>query len=282
MGIRKYSPTTPSRRWITGYDFNEVTKRTPEWRLTLAMRKKAGRNFMGRIMVRHRGGGHKRRYRIIDFKRDKINIPARVAAIEYDPNRSARIALLHYADGEKRYILAPIGLSVNDTVASGEGIENKVGNCMPLREIPLGTIIHNIELSVGGGGILGRSAGSAAELMAREGRHAHIRLPSGEIRLVNVNCRATIGQMGNTEHEALSLGKAGRSRWLGRRPKVRGVAQNPVDHPMGGGEGRSSGGRHPCSPTGKLAKGGKTRGKRKPTNYIIQPRARKKGAATAV
>ena len=282
MGIRKYSPTTPSRRWITGYDFNELTKRTPEWRLTLAMRKKAGRNFMGRIMVRHRGGGHKRRYRIIDFKRDKINIPARVAAIEYDPNRSARIALLHYADGEKRYILAPIGLSVNDTVASGEGIENKVGNCMPLREIPLGTIIHNIELSVGGGGILGRSAGSAAELMAREERHAHIRLPSGEIRLVNVNCRATIGQMGNTEHEALSLGKAGRSRWLGRRPKVRGVAQNPVDHPMGGGEGRSSGGRHPCSPTGKLAKGGKTRGKRKPTNYIIQPRARKKGAATAV
>ncbi|MCX6354589.1 MAG: 50S ribosomal protein L2 [Candidatus Aureabacteria bacterium] len=283
MGIRKYSPTTPSRRWTTGYDFNEITKRTPEWRLTLAMRKKAGRNFMGRIMVRHRGGGHRRRYRIIDFKRDKINIPARVAAIEYDPNRSARIALLHYADGEKRYILAPMGLAVNDTVVSGEGIESKIGNCMLLKEIPLGTILHNIELSAGKGGILGRSAGSAAELMAREGSYAHLRLPSGEVRRVNVNCRATVGQIGNTEHEALSLGKAGRSRWLGRRPKVRGVAQNPVDHPMGGGEGRSSGGRHPCSPTGKLAKGGKTRGKRKPTYYIVKPRMKKKkGASTAV
>ena len=276
MGIKKYKPTTPSRRWITGYDFTEITKREPERSLTVAVRQKAGRNFMGRIMVRHRGSGHKRRYRMIDFKRDKRDIPARVAAIEYDPNRSARIALLHYSDGEKRYILAPLGLGVNDTVVAGQKVENKVGNCMPLCEIPLGTLVHNVELQPGCGGSFARSAGSSAELMAKEGRHAHLKLPSGEVRLVDVNCMATVGQIGNPEHEALSLGKAGRSRWLGRRPKVRGVAQNPVDHPMGGGEGRSSGGRHPCSPTGKLAKGGKTRRKRKPTYYIIKPRMKKK------
>lgn len=284
MGIKKYRPTTPSRRWITGYDFTEITKRGPERGLTLPVRRKAGRNFMGRIMVRHRGGGHKRRYRIIDFKRDKRDIPARVAAIEYDPNRSSRIALLHYADGEKRYILAPLGLGVNDTVVAGRKVESRVGNCMPLGEIPLGTLVHNVELQPGRGGSFARSAGAYAELMAREGRYAHLKLPSGEVRLVDVNCMATVGQIGNPEHEALSLGKAGRSRWLGRRPKVRGVAQNPVDHPMGGGEGRSSGGRHPCSPTAKLAKGGKTRGKRKPTYYIVKPRMKKKmggGVVTA-
>ena len=275
MGIKGYKPTTPSRRWITGYDFKEITADAPERRLTVAVRKKAGRNFMGRIMVRHLGGGHRRRYRIIDFKRDKAGIPARVASIEYDPNRSARLALLHYADGEKRYILAPIGLAVGDRVVSGENVEPRVGNAMPLSQIPLGTHIHSVELVPGGGGILARGAGIAAELMSREGGQAHVRLPSGEVRLVNARCMAVIGQVGNTEHEALRLGKAGRSRWLGIRPRVRGVAQNPVDHPMGGGEGRSSGGRHPCSPTGVLSKGGKTRSKRKPTRHIIKPRARK-------
>ena len=275
MGIKKYKPTTPSRRWITGYDFTEITKREPERSLTVAVRQKAGRNFMGRIMVRHRGSGHKRRYRMIDFKRDKRDIPARVAAIEYDPNRSARIALLHYSDGEKRYILAPLGLGVNDTVVAGQKVENKVGNCMPLCEIPLGTLVHNVELQPGCGGSFARSAGSSAELMAKEGRHAHLKLPSGEVRLVDVNCMATVGQIGNPEHEALSLGKAGRSRWLGRRPKVRGVAQNPVDHPMGGGEGRSSGVRHPCSPTGKLSKGANTRIHTKQTYYKINPRINK-------
>jgi len=276
MGIKKYRPTTPSRRWITGYDFAEITRREPEWRLTRPVRQKAGRNFMGRIMVRHRGSGHKRRYRMIDFKRDKVNIPARVAAIEYDPNRSSRIALLHYADGEKRYILAPLGLSVNDTVIAGQKVESKVGNCMPLREISLGTLVHNVELHAGTGGSFARSAGAAAELMAREGKYAHLKLPSGEVRLVDVNCMATVGQIGNPEHESVSLGKAGRSRWLGHRPKVRGVAMNPVDHPMGGGEGKSSGGRHPCSPTGVLAKGGKTRSKRKSTRHIIKPRVKKR------
>lgn len=276
MGIKTYKPTTPSRRWTTGHDFKEITKRTPERSLTVAVRKKAGRNFMGRIMVRHIGGGHRRRYRIIDFRRDKAGIPARVAAIEYDPNRAARLALLHYADGEKRYILAPVGLGVGDSIVSGENVEMKVGNAMPLSQVPLGTQIHSVELTPGSGGILARGAGIAAELLSREGAHAHVRLPSGEVRLVNVRCMAVIGQVGNTEHEALSLGKAGRSRWLGIRPKVRGVVQNPVDHPMGGGEGRSSGGRHPCSPTGVLAKGGKTRSKRKPTHHIIKPRVKKR------
>lgn len=276
MGIKSYRPTTPSRRWITGHDFKEITKRTPEKRLTVAVRKKAGRNFMGRIMVRHIGGGHRRRFRIVDFKRDKAGIPARVAAIEYDPNRTARLALLHYADGEKRYILAPVGLGVGDTVVSGENAEPRVGNALPLAQVPLGTQIHSVELVPGAGGILARGAGLAAELLSREGANAHVRLPSGEVRLVNVRCLAVIGQVGNSEHEAVSLGKAGRSRWLGRRPKVRGVAQNPVDHPMGGGEGRSSGGRHPCSPTGVLAKGGKTRSKRRPAHHVVKARVKKR------
>lgn len=276
MGIKKYKPTTSSRRWATGYDFKEITKKEPERSLTVPLKKKAGRNFMGRITVRRRAGGHKRRYRLIDFKRNKNDIPARVAAIEYDPNRSARIALLHYVDGEKRYILAPMGLKVNDRVTSGERAEARVGNCLPLSEIPLGTTVHNVELTVGKGGALARSAGSSVQLMSREGKYAHIKLPSGEVRLVDVRCRATIGQVGNPEHEAVSLGKAGRSRWLGRRPKVRGVAMNPVDHPMGGGEGKSSGGRQPCSPWGKPSKGGKTRSKKKPSRHIIKPRVKKK------
>ncbi|MDD5557554.1 MAG: 50S ribosomal protein L2 [bacterium] len=276
MGLKRYKPTTPSRRWITGSDFSEITRRAPERRLTTALRRKAGRNFTGRITVRRRGGGHRRRYRIVDFRRDKSGIPARVAAIEYDPIRSARIALLHYVDGEKRYILAPAGLSVGDPVVAGDGVEPRVGNCMPLARIPLGTLVHNVELAAGRGGVLVRSAGSAAELMAREGGYAHLRLPSGEVRRVSERCAATIGQIGNPEHEAMSLGKAGRSRWLGRRPRVRGVAMNPVDHPMGGGEGRSSGGRHPCSPTGVPAKGGKTRSRRKPSRAVVSPRARKR------
>ena len=276
MGIKKYKPTTPSRRWTTGHDFSEITKSSPEKSLTVARTKRAGRNARGRITVRHRGGGHKRRYRVIDFKRDKKGIPARVAAIEYDPNRSARIALLHYADGEKRYILAPLGLKVNETLVSGEEAEAKVGNNLPLSRIPLGTAVHNIELTSGRGGALARSAGTSAQLMSREGRYAHIKLPSGEVRLVDVRCSATIGQVGNPEHEAVSLGKAGRSRWLRRRPRVRGVAMNPVDHPMGGGEGKSSGGRHPCSPWGKPAKGGKTRSRRKSSKHIIKPRVKKR------
>ena len=276
MGIKKYKPVTSSRRWATAHDFHEVTKAAPERGLTKPLRRKAGRNCMGRITVRRRGGGHKRRYRIIDFKRDKVNIPARVAAIEYDPNRSARIALLHYTDGEKRYILAPMGLQVNESLMSGDTAEIKVGNCLPLRTIPLGTFVHNVELSAGRGGKLARSAGTGAQLMAREGKYAHIKLPSGEVRLVHVNCMATIGQIGNPEHEAIRVGKAGRGRWLGRRPKVRGVAMNPVDHPMGGGEGRSSGGRQPCSPWGKPSKGGKTRSRRKPGRYILKPRIKKK------
>ncbi len=276
MGIKKYKPTTSSRRWVTGSDFSEISKVKPERGLTLSLKRRSGRNAKGRITVRRRGGGHRRRYRVVDFKRDKKNVPAKVAAIEYDPNRSARIALLHYADGEKRYILAPMGLEVNDTVMSGEKAEIKVGNCLPLTEIPLGTSVHNIELSPGRGGQLARSAGVGAQLMAREGNYAHLKLPSGEVRLVNVNCTAIIGQIGNPEHEAMSLGKAGRTRWLGRRPKVRGVAMNPVDHPMGGGEGKSAGGRQPCSPWGKPSKGGKTRSKRKPSRYIIKPRLKKK------
>lgn len=276
MAIKKYKPTSPSRRWSTGHDFGEITKRKPERSLTVILKKRAGRNAKGRITVRRRGGGHKRRYRIIDFKRNKKDIPARVAAIEYDPNRSARIALLHYVDGEKRYILAPFGIGVDDRVVAGESVEAKVGNCLPLGRIPLGTMVHNIELTIGRGGAIARSAGSAAQLMSREGRFAHLKLPSGEVRLVDVRCVATIGQVGNPEHEAVSLGKAGRSRWLRKRPKVRGVAMNPVDHPMGGGEGKSSGGRHPCSPWGKPAKGGKTRSRKKTSRYIVKPRAKKK------
>ncbi len=272
MGIRKVKPTSPGRRFQTYLTFDEITKTKPEKSLVVPLKKTGGRNCYGRITCRHRGGGHKRMYRIIDFKRDKIDIPAKVASIEYDPNRSARIALLHYADGEKRYILAPVGLNVGDTVISSEHADIKPGNTMPLKNIPLGTIVHNVELKIGGGGQLGRSAGAAIQLMAKEGKYAQLRLPSGEVRMVLLDCKATVGQVGNLDHENVSLGKAGRSRWLGIRPTVRGVAMNPVDHPHGGGEGKTSGGRHPCSPWGMPTKGYRTRGKKPSDKYIIRRR----------
>lgn len=272
MGIRKVKPTSPGRRFQTYLTFDEITKKKPEKSLVVPLKKTGGRNCYGRITCRHRGGGHKRMYRIIDFKRDKIDIPAKVASIEYDPNRSARIALLHYADGEKRYILAPVGLNVGDTVISSEHVDIKPGNTMPLKNIPLGTIVHNVELKIGGGGQLGRSAGAAIQLMAKEGKYAQLRLPSGEVRMVLLECKATIGQVGNLDHENVSFGKAGRSRWLGIRPTVRGVAMNPVDHPHGGGEGKTSGGRHPCSPWGMPTKGYRTRGKKPSDKYIIRRR----------
>ena len=269
MPIKKYKPTSPGRRFGTVLDFSDLTKKKPEKSLLRPKKRTGGRNHHGHTTARFRGGGHKRKYRIIDFKRDKDGIPARVAAIEYDPNRSARIALLHYVDGEKRYILCPNGLQVNDRVVSGEAVEPKAGNAMPLKSIPLGLTVHNVELKPGYGGQIGRSAGTAIQLQAREGGFANLLLPSGEIRRVSVECRATIGQVGNLDHQHVSLGKAGRNRWKGRRPHVRGTAQNPVSHPMGGGEGRSGGGRHPCSPTGKLSKGGRTRQRQKPSNAFI-------------
>jgi len=272
MAIKKVKPTSPGRRFQDYSSFEEITRTSPEKTLLKVMKKSGGRNAHGRITVRHRGGGHKRKYRMIDFKRDKIGIPARVAAIEYDPNRSARIALLHYVDGEKRYILAPLSLHVDDVVESGPQADIKPGNNLPLQKIPLGTYIHNIELRAGKGGQIVRSAGTYAQLMAKEDRYALIKLPSSEVRMVLLNCKATIGQLGNSQHENLSLGKAGRKRWLGRRPKVRGVAMNPVDHPMGGGEGRSSGGRHPCSPWGMPTKGYKTRKKGKSDRLIVKRR----------
>jgi large subunit ribosomal protein L2 len=272
MALKKYNPTTPSMRFTTVSAFEEITKTTPERSLTKARKQKAGRNSAGRITVRHRGGGHKRKYRIIDFKRDKSGIPAKVAAIEYDPNRSANIALLHYVDGEKRYILAPAKLAVGTMVVSGEEAEAVVGNALPLSKIPLGMSIHNLELEPGRGGKVCRTAGGSAQLMSREGKFAQIKMPSGEIRLFNVRCMATVGQMGNSEHSKTSDGKAGRKRWRGIRPTVRGVAMNPVDHPMGGGEGKTSGGGHPTSPWGQLSKGGKTRSKRKPSNKFIVKR----------
>jgi large subunit ribosomal protein L2 len=254
-------------------DFADITKSTPERSLVKAKKSKAGRNSAGRISVRHRGGGHKRRYRVIDFKRDKFGIPAKVAAVEYDPNRSARIALLHYADGEKRYIVAPAGLQVGSTIMSGPDAEPALGNALPLSKIPVGMAVHNIELIAGKGGQLVRSAGTSAQLMSREEDFAHIKMPSGEIRLIRTNCLATIGRVGNVEHNNIVMGKAGRKRWLGIRPTVRGVAMNPVDHPMGGGEGRTSGGGHPKSPWGLLAKGKRTRDKHKATNkYIVERR----------
>lgn len=276
MGIRKYKPTTPGRRGATVSDFTELTdrKKRPERRLTKPRKKTGGRNNQGKITTRHRGGGHKQRYRIIDFKRLKDGVPAKVAFIEYDPCRTARIALLHYADGEKRYILAPEGMVAGDQVMSGPSAEPKVGNCMPLSRIPLGTTIHNIEMQPGRGGQLCRSAGAAGVLNAREEKWAQITLPSGEVRRLPVACRATIGQIGNLEHSLIVLGKAGRKRWMGRRPHVRGTAMNPVAHPMGGGEGRNSGGRHPCSPTGKLAKGGSTRNRKKASSRAIVRRRR--------
>ena len=275
MPVKSYKPVTPSLRFKTVSTFEEITTSKPEKSLLAPLKKNGGRNNSGRITCRHRGGGHKRAYRIIDFKRNKFDIPAKVASIEYDPNRSAWIALLHYADGEKRYIIAPVGLKVNDTVISSETTEVKVGNSMLLKNIPLGTFVHNIELKEGKGGQIARGAGAYAQLMAREKNYAQLKLPSGEIRLVRIECRATLGQVSNVEHENITIGKAGKSRWLGRRPKVRGVAMNPVDHPMGGGEGKASGGRHPCSPWGQLAKGKKTRRKKGSDSLIIKRRKSK-------
>jgi len=273
MGIKKLKPVTPGTRFRSNYTFGEITKSVPEKSLTVALKKSGGRNNLGRITSRHIGGGHKRRYRIIDFKRNKHGIAAKVFSIEYDPNRSARIALLHYADGEKRYIIAPNGLKVGDKISSGPGSEISVGNALPLKEMPLGSFVHNVEIKPGKGGQLGRSAGSSLQLMAKEGNLAQLKMPSGEVRLINIDCLATYGMVGNSEHENISLGKAGRTRWLGKRSYVRGVAMNPVDHPMGGGEGKTSGGGHPVSPWGQKSKGLKTRKRKNQSNkYIIKRR----------
>jgi large subunit ribosomal protein L2 len=272
MAVKRVNPTSPGRRFQTYSSFEEVSKTEPEKSLIQILKKSGGRNNHGRITARRRGGGHKRYYRIVDFKRNKDGIPAKVAAIEYDPNRSARIALLNYVDGEKRYILAPQNLNVGDTVMSGPEADIKPGNALPLANIPLGTYIHNIELRLGKGGQIVRSAGTYAQLMAKEDRYALVKLPSGEVRMVLLRCKATVGQLGNVMHENMSDGKAGRSRWKGHRPKVRGVAMNPVDHPMGGGEGRSSGGRHPCSPWGMPTKGYRTRNNKRTDRYIVKRR----------
>ena len=272
MAIKKFKPTSEGRRFMTVSDFSEITTNQPEKSLVVALSKKAGRNNRGRITVRHRGGGHKRRYRLIDFKRDKAGVPGVVATIEYDPNRSANIALIKFADGEKRYILHPHNLQVGDTVISSDDADIKPGNAMRLIAVPLGTWVHNIELQIGHGGQMCRSAGTYAQLMAKDGGYALLRLPSGELRQVHLACMATIGQVGNLQHENLTIGKAGRSRWLGRRPKVRGAAMNPIDHPHGGGEGRTTGGRHPVTPWGKPTKGYKTRSKKKPSNKFIVKR----------
>ncbi len=275
MGIKRFKPYTPSRRFMTVSDFAEITKTEPEKSLIVGFVRGTGRNNQGRITCRHKGGGHKRRYRIIDFRRDKIGVPARVAAIEYDPNRSARIALLVYADGEKRYIIWPEGLKVGDTVVAGPDAEIKVGNALPLRNIPVGTIVHNVELKPGKGGQLARAAGSFAQLMGKVGDYAQLRLPSGELRLVHLDCMATIGQVGNLDHENIVIGKAGRSRWLGIRPTVRGTAMNPVDHPHGGGEGRTFG-KHPVTPWGQPTKGYKTRRSKKYSDRFIIKRRNQK------
>lgn len=269
MGIKKVKPTSPGRRFQTYLSFEEITKTEPEKSLVEPLKKTGGRNNYGRVTAWHRGGGCKRLYRIIDFRRDKEGIPAKVASIEYDPNRSANIALLHYADGEKRYIIAPTGLKVGDQVVTSDGADIKPGNCLRLKAIPVGTVVHNVELQPGKGGQLGRAAGAAIQLMAKEGRYAVLRLPSGEMRMVLLECKATIGQVGNIDHINVSIGKAGRNRWLGWRPHVRGVAMNPIDHPMGGGEGKSSGGRHPCTPWGVPTKGYKTRKPGKPSDKFI-------------
>ncbi len=276
MAIKNYKPTSPGRRGMSVSDFAEITRNKPERSLlTGAVKKTGGRNVYGRVTSWQRGGGHKRRYRTIDFRRDKFGVPAKVASIEYDPNRSAHIALLHYADGEKRYIIAPQGLKVGAVLVSGPGSPPDIGNAMPLAKIPLGSVIHAIEMRPMKGAQMARAAGSGAQLMAREGSYATLRMPSGEHRLIHVSCMATIGQVGNTEHENQSIGKAGRSRWLGKRPHVRGVAMNPVDHPMGGGEGRSSGGRHPCTPWGVPTKGYKTRKRVSSDKYIVKRRGKK-------
>lgn len=275
MAIIKLKPVTPGTRFRSNFSFDEITKVTPEKALTVSVKKSGGRNNLGRVTARHRGGGHKRRYRLIDFRRDKVGIPAKVFSIEYDPNRTARIALLHYRDGEKRYILAPDGLKVGSIVVAGSGSEIIVGNALPLKEMPLGSFVHNVELKPGKGGQLGRSAGSSLQLIAKEGKFAQLKMPSGEVRMVKLECMATYGMVGNAEHENISLGKAGRSRWLGIRPHVRGVAMNPIDHPMGGGEGKTSGGGHPVSPWGQKAKGLKTRKNKKESNKFIIKRRNK-------
>lgn len=276
MGIRKLKPVTPSSRFALVPDFSEITKETPEKSLLLPIKKSGGRNNLGRVTARHRGGGHKRVYRKIDFKRDKLEVPAKVHSIEYDPNRSARIALLHYADGEKRYILAPNGLKVGDTITAGPNADIKIGNALPLANIPLGSFVHNIEMKPGKGGQLARSAGTSAQVMAKESGYAQLKLPSGEVRMVSLKCYATYGQIGNLDWENISLGKAGKNRWLGWRPYVRGVAMNPIDHPNGGGEGKAKSGggwQHPTSPWGQYAKGLKTRKRKKLSNkYIVKKR----------
>jgi len=272
MGIKKYKPKTPTLRWTVSSDFKEITKSWPVKALVYSKKSSGGRNTYGRITSRHRGGGHKRKIRIVDYRRDKFDVPARISAIEYDPNRSARLALLEYVDGERRYIIAPVGLKVNDTVLSGKNVEIKPGNATTLRNIPPGTPIYNIELKEGKGGQLARSAGDSALIMAKEEPYAHVKLPSGEVRLIKLSCFATIGQVGNVEHDTLMIGKAGRSRHMGIRPCTRGVAKNPHDHPLGGGEGKSSGGRHPSTPWGRPTKGYKTRKTRQSDKYILKRR----------
>jgi large subunit ribosomal protein L2 len=273
MPVKSYNPTSAGRRFQTTSTFEEVTRSTPEKSLVVKLSESGGRNNRGKITVRYRAGWHKKKYRIIDFKRDKAGVPAKVAHIEYDPNRTARIALLHYTDGEKRYILAPLGLKVGDSIMSGPEADIKPGNALPMASIPVGTVLHNVELKKGAGGQLARSAGSSVQLLAREGEHATLRLNSGEVRIVRSECMASIGQVGNLDHENISIGKAGRARWMGRRPRVRGVAMNPVDHPLGGGEGKSSGGRPGCSPWG-IPDGKKTRHNKKSTKYILSRRTK--------
>jgi large subunit ribosomal protein L2 len=275
MAIKSYRPYTETRRFQTGLDFAEITSDQPHKPLLETKQRISGRNNTGRLTIRHRGGGHKRFYRVIDFKRDKTGIPARVATVEYDPNRSAFIALLHYADGEKRYILQPSGLKVGDKVVSGPDADIVVGNALPLKSIPTGTMVHNIEMRPGKGGQLVRSAGGSAQLLSKEGDYAQLRLPSGEVRMVHTDCMASVGQVGNLEHENISIGKAGRRRWLGIRPTVRGVVMNPVDHPHGGGEGKTSGGRHPVTPWGKPTRGYKTRNNKQTDRFIVKSRLRK-------
>jgi large subunit ribosomal protein L2 len=272
MGLKSFRAVTPSLRFKTVTTFEEITKDHPEKSLVTPKQRTGGRNNIGRLSVRHKGGGHKRQYRIIDFRRDKINIAAKVAAIEYDPNRSARIALLHYTDGEKRYIIHPVGLQVGATVISGPDADILVGNALPLKNIPLGTTIHNIEMRRGRGAQLARSAGSAAQLVAKEGEYAQVKMPSGEVRQIHIECLATVGQVGNLDHSNVTYGKAGRSRWLGKRPSVRGVAMNPVDHPHGGGEGKTSGGRHPVTPWGQPTRGFKTRNSKRTDRFIVKRR----------
>ena len=277
MAIKKFSPTSPGRRFYTVQSFDEITETKPLKSLTESKTRSGGRNATGRITVRFRGGGHKRRYRVVDFKRNKLDVPGKVASVEYDPNRSARIARIHYLDGEKAYIIHPVGLKVGDSIVSSTSADILPGNCLPLENMPLGTTVHNIELRPGKGGQMARSAGAGAQLVAKEGKYAQLRLPSGEIRIVHKKCRATVGQVGNIEHEQVTLGKAGRKRWLGRRPHNRGVTMNPVDHPHGGGEGSTAGGRHPVTPWGVPTKGYKTRNNKRTDKFIVRRKGKKRG-----